>query len=580
VDRRAFRYILPYRRRLAAIIGLSLISTALSLFLPYLTKILVDDALMARNAAALRMTVALFLAAGAAGFVLSVVSGLRYARVSADILFDMRRDLYEHLQRLSPRFYASMRLGDIVSRINNDIGEIQRIVAETALAWFGNVLFLAGSLAVLIWLDWRLCLVGAAALPPAAWALVLYRRRIESKTMALRERSADIGSFLIDTLQGMRTVVTSGAERREVARFSRLNDAFIATLMGLQRTHYLAGGLPSLVIGAGTAAVFFYGGWRVVQGTLTLGTLAAFMAYQARVVAPMQALMGLYGALATARVSWRRVAALLDARPDVTDDPDASFPASVRGDVEFESVSLSHGRGPVLDRVSFRAAAGTTVALVGSSGSGKSTIADLVVRLIDPDAGVVRLDGQDLRSLRLADLRRAVHAVEQEPLLFHGSIDDNVRYARPEAGEAEISSALDAAGLAPFVAGLPEGRRTIVGSRGLLLSAGERQRVAIARAFLANPSVLILDEPSAALDPVAERQIIDGYRRVMQGRTTILISHRLELVRSAEHVVVLDGARVVEDGTPAELHARGGAFARLFGAPAPAGSPRSAHQAR
>ena len=163
------------------------------------------------------MTVALFLAAGAVGFVLSVVSGLRYARVSAEILFDMRRDLYEHLQRLSPRFYASMRLGDIVSRINNDIGEIQRIVAEMALAWFGNVLFLAGSLAMLVWLDWRLCLVGAAALPPAAWALVLYRRRIESKTMALRERSADLGSFLIDTLQGMRTVVTSGAERREVS---------------------------------------------------------------------------------------------------------------------------------------------------------------------------------------------------------------------------------------------------------------------------------------------------------------------------------------------------------------------------
>jgi ATP-binding cassette, subfamily B, bacterial len=565
VDRRAFRYILPYRRRLAAIVGLSFISTALSLALPYLTKVLVDDALIARNAAALRMTVVLFLAAGAAGFVLSVVSGLRYARVSADILFDMRRDLYEHLQRLSPRFYASVRLGDIVSRINNDIGEIQRIVAETALAWFGNILFLAGSLAVLVWLDWRLCLVGAAALPPAAWALVLYRRRIESKTMALRERSADLGSFLIDTLQGMRTVVTSGAERREVARFGRLNDAFISTLMGVQRTHYLVGGLPALLIGAGTAAVFFYGGWRVVEGTLTLGTLAAFMAYQARVVAPMQALMGLYGAFATARVSWKRVAALLDARPDVVERPDAFFPVSVRGDVEFESVSLSHGRGPVLDRVSFRVDAGTTVAIVGSSGSGKSTIADLAVRLLDPDAGTVRLDGHDVRGLRLADLRRAVHAVEQEPLLFHGSIDENVRYARPDAAEHEIAAALEAAGLAAFVGGLPEGRRTLVGSRGLMLSAGERQRLAIARAFLANPSVLILDEPSAALDPVAERQLIDGYRRVMQGRTTILISHRLELVRSSDRVIVLDGARAVEEGRPADLHARGGAFARLFG---------------
>jgi ATP-binding cassette subfamily B protein len=378
---------------------------------------------------------------------------------------------------------------------------------------------------------------------------------------------------MIDTLQGMRTVVTSGAERREVARFGRLNDAFIATLMGVQRTHYLTGGLPSLLIGAGTAAVFFYGGWRVVEGTLTLGTLAAFMAYQGRVVAPMQALMGLYGAFATARVSWQRVAALLDARPDVIERADAFFPSSVRGDIEFDAVSLSHGRGPVLDHVSFRVAAGTTVALVGSSGSGKSTIADLAVRLLDPDAGVVRLDGHDLRSLRLIDLRRAVHAVEQEPLLFHGSIDENVRYARPEAGDAEIVAALEAAGLASFVAALPGGRNTIVGSRGLMLSAGERQRVAIARAFIANPSVLILDEPSAALDPVVERQVIDGYRRVMQGRTTILISHRLELVRSSDRVFVLDGARIVEEGTPEQLHARGGSFARLFAGPAPAYLP-------
>ncbi len=263
------------------------------------------------------------LAAGALGFVLSVVSGLRYTRVSAEILFDMRRDLYEHLQRLSPRFYAATRFGDIVSRINNDIGEIQRVVAETALAWFGNVLFLVGSVGMLLWLDWRLCLVGMASLPPAAWALVRYRRQIEVRTMDLRERSADIGTFLIETLQGMRTVVTSGAERREVARFTRLNDAFIATLMGVQRSHYVAGGVPSLVIGAGTLGVFFYGGWRVVEGTLTLGTLAAFLAYHARVVAPVQALMGLYGALATARVSWRRVAALLDAAPEVVERQDA-----------------------------------------------------------------------------------------------------------------------------------------------------------------------------------------------------------------------------------------------------------------
>jgi ATP-binding cassette subfamily B protein len=409
--------------------------------------------------------------------------------------------------------------------------------------------------------------VGLASLPPAAWALVRYRREIEVRTADLRERSADVGTFLIETLQGMRTVVTSGAERREVARFTRLNDAFIATLMGVQRTHYVAGGLPSLVIGAGTLAVFFYGGWRVVEGTLTLGTLAAFLAYHARVVAPVQALMGLYGGLATARVSWRRVAALLDAAPEVVERPDAVPLSSVRGEIEFDAVSLTHGRGAVLDGVSFRAETGRTLAVVGASGSGKSTIADLVVRLIDPDAGAVRLDGRDLRTIRLADLRRHVQVVEQTPVLFHASIEDNVRYAWPDATEAELVAALDAAGIAGFVEGLPEGRRTIVGDRGLALSAGERQRIALARAFLTSPDVLVLDEPSAALDPAAERLLIDACRRGMRGRTTILISHRLDLVRAADDIVVLHDAHIVERGTPAELEARAGTFAALFVTP-------------
>ncbi len=564
-----FRYLVPYRGRLAVVVFISLLSTALSLWLPYLTKILVDDALIAQNGDALRRTVLLFVAAAAAAFVLSVVSGLVYTRLSAEILFDMRRDLYAHLQRLSPRFWAATRLGDVVSRINGDIGEIQRIVAETALAWFGNVIFLAGSIAVLVWLDWRLFLVGAAALPPAAWGLHVYRRRLEPQTKELRERSADLGSFLIETLQGMRTVTTSGAGGREVSRFGRLNAAFIATLMGLQRTHYLVGSLPSLFIAVGTGAVFVYGGARVIDGSLTLGTLAAFLAYQARVVAPVQALMGLYGALATARVSWHRVAALLDTQPEVVERPGAVALPSVRGELEFDEVSLTHGRGPVLDRVSLRAAPGRALAIVGASGSGKSTIVDLAVRLLDPDAGAVRLDGHDLRDLRLDDVRRFVHVVPQEAVLFHGTIDDNVRYARPDAAADDVARALEAAGIGPFVAGLPDGIRTLVGDRGLSLSAGERHRIALARAFLADPSVLVLDEPSASLDPVAERALVEGYRRVMQGRTVVLITHRLELVRAADEVVVLDGARIVERGAPADVERRGGPFAALFQAPAP-----------
>jgi len=565
MNRRALRYLRPYRRRLALVVVISLISTGLTLWLPYLTKILVDDALIGRSREALVRVVALFAGIGAIGLVLNVTSGLLYTRVSADILFDMRKELYEHLQRLSPRFYAKTRLGDIVSRINNDIGEIQRIVAEVALAWVGNVLFLIGSIAVLFWLDWQLFVVGLATLPFSMWALVLYRRQLDTRVTDLRERSASIGSFLIETLQANRTVVTSGAERREVSRFSELNRAFIAALMGVQRVHYISGGLPSLLLVTGSAAVFFYGGWRVVEGTMTMGTLAAFMAYQARVVAPVQALMGLYGSMATAQVSWRRVAEVLDTVPEVVEARDAIGLSEVSGTVEVDGVTLSYGRGgAVIDDLSFRVAPGQTLAVVGASGSGKSTVSDVLLRLLDPDAGVVRLDGHDLKRLRLADLRRHIQVVEQEPLLFHTTIDANIRYANPAATDADVSAAVDTVGLTAFVAALPDGLKTVVGDRGVALSAGERQRIALARAIVARPSVLILDEPSAALDPVSERHIIDGYRRVMSGRTVIVISHRLEVVRAADEVVVIQGARIVERGTPAQLTAAGGVFATLF----------------
>jgi ATP-binding cassette, subfamily B, bacterial len=561
-----FRYLQPYRPKLAVVVAISLVSTGLSLWLPYLTKDLVDQALIGRNSAALFRIVILFSVIGVAGFVLNVASGLIYTRVSADVLFDMRRELYEHLQRLSPRFYAVTRLGDIVSRINSDVGEIQRIAAEAALAWVGNVLFLAGGIVILIWLDWRLFLVGVATLPLSAWALVIYRRRLDARATEMRERSAAIGSFLIETLQANRTVVTSGAEQREVKRFGSLNAAFITTLMGLQRIHYLFGGLPSLLLAAGTSAVFFYGGYRVVEGTLTMGTLAAFMAYQARVVAPVQALMGLYGALATAKASWRRVDEILQTPVEVVEAADAVSLPAAGGDVELDRVSLSYGRGgPVIENISFKVESGQTLAIVGASGSGKSTVADVLLRLLDPDSGVVRLDGHDLKALRLSDLRRHIQVVEQEPLLFHASIEDNVRYIRPDASAAEVTRALESAGIAAFVERLPQGRHTIVGDRGVALSAGERQRIALARALVARPSVLILDEPSAALDPVSERQVIEGYRRAMEGRTTIVISHRLDVVRAADQVVMIEGARVVEHGTPDDLMSAGGPFAALFG---------------
>ena len=565
MDRRAFAYLLPYWRRLVLVVFISFVSTATTLTMPYLSKGLIDSALVGRDADALRRIVLWFAALGVLSFVLNVTSGLRYTRVSAEILFDMRLSLYEHLQRLSPRFYARTRLGDIVSRINSDISEIQRVAAEAALAWVGNVLFLLGSLVLMIWLDWRLALIALAPMPLSLIALVVYRRRLEGRVLELRQRSADIGSFLIETLQATALIVASNAQQRETARFRALNSAFIDAVMRMQRVSYWAGGLPGTVLSIGSAIAFFYGGLRVIDGTMTLGTMGAFLAYQMRVFAPAQALMGLYASLATAKVSWSRVREILDAPLDVVERDDAQVMTSADGELTFEGVTLTTDRqARVLDGVSFVARPGRAVAIVGGSGVGKSTIASLATRMLDPDAGSVRLDGLDLRSIRLADVRRHVALVEQEPTLLHATIAENIRYVQADASDADVQRAAEAAGIALFIEALPEGYHTMVGERGLALSAGERQRIAIARAFLANPAVLVLDEPTAALDAVAQRRVIEGYQAVMRGRTTIVITHRRELAMAADHVVVLDGARVVDQGRPDELAARIGTFATLF----------------
>ncbi len=547
------------------VIALSVAGTGLSLLLPYLSKILVDDALLARDMAALVRIVALFGAITLASFAFNVISGLRYTHVSADILFDMRLAVYRHLQRLSPRFYTDMPLGQIVSRINSDIGEIQRVVAEAALAWVGNALFLAGTTAMLLYLDAKLFLLVLIALPPAFFALVRYRRRLEGSVAVLRERSADLGTFLIETLQGMRVVVGANAQEREVARFGAKNNRFIDALMSMRRLTYLSGGLPGLFLAAGTAAVFLYGGARVIDGTLTMGTLVAFTAYQMRLLGPVQGMMGLYASIATARASLHRVNQILDAPIEVVEAPDALPLSQARGRVGFDNVSYTFGRGaPVLEGVRLDVAPGEIVAIVGRSGVGKSTIADLLVRQMDPDSGRITLDGRDLRALRLADVRRAVVIVDQDPFVLNTTLLENIRYANPEADAGSIDEAVRAAGLDALIEKLPAGLDTPVGERGRALSAGERQRLAIARAFLADPAVLVLDEATAALDPSTEAQVIRGYEAVMRDRTTIVITHRMELARRAGRVVVLDRGRIVEDGTAESLLARRSEFATLF----------------
>jgi ATP-binding cassette, subfamily B, bacterial len=556
--RRIFDYILPYWRRLALVLAISLVSTLLGLAQPYITKLLIDEALLRKNFQALTVVAALMVVVTVLGFALNIASSYRYVAVSAAVLFDMRLAVYRHLQRLSPRFYTRTKLGEIVSRLNNDISEIQRVAADTLLAAISNLIFLVGSVTIMLLLNWKLFLVSILLIPVSVIALKHYRAKLSSNVQEMRERSADIGSFLIETLMGMRLVVTSNTQDAEVGRFRVKNQSFVDALLSMQLVSFFAGALPGTVLTLSTALVFLYGGKLVIDGVMTIGALVAFMAYHMRLLAPVQNLMGLYTSVTTARVSLNRVFEILDSPVEVNEALDAIELRDVRGDIEFDGVTLKYDRETiVLDGVSFRIPAGSLCAIAGPSGVGKSTIADLLLRLYDPQAGVVRLDGRDLREVRLGDLRREVALVEQTAFLFNSTVAENIRYGRPEATLEEIICAARSASIDGFIRSLPDGYDTQVGERGQALSTGERQRIALARALVRNPSVLVLDEPTASLDSVTEQAVTTALKLEMHGRTTIVISHRPSLIESADWLIVIENGQVVKAGPPGQLVASG-----------------------
>ncbi|MCB1709578.1 MAG: ABC transporter ATP-binding protein [Halioglobus sp.] len=549
-----FGFVRPRSGALLALLVLSVTTSLLVLVQPYLTKLLIDDGLIARQFDTVLALVAAIFLVGLVATLLSGTNRYFYTRLSGHILFDLRESVYRHLQTLSPAFYSRNRGGDILTRLDGDVAEIQRFAVDSLFAAVSAVLGLVGTLVFMLLLSWQLTLV-LAALVPLHWLYLRYMRpRVQQQTRRLRERSSDVTAFLVETVPAMKFIQAVAAESREANRLGVLNKLYLGDLLQLQLIEFATAAVPNTLTSAARALVFAIGGFWVIQGQMALGSLIAFSTYLGMAVGPVQGLLGLYMSLFRVQVCLERVRYLVDATPDVMPAGTLVPDEGMSGSLELENVSFRYpGSGEdILQQTSVTLPAGCSVGIYSPSGSGKTTLVDLLLRHYEPYAGRILANGIDIREFNLGDWRRRIALVAQDIVLFRGSVLDNIRYARPEASDEEVRQAVSRAQLDALVARLPEGLDTPVGERGTRLSGGEKQRIAIARALLQRPLLVILDEATSAVDVEVEREVLQAVDALFCDCIRLVISHRQSALDNCGFLLAIEGGKLqLQRGTGA-----------------------------
>ncbi|HCF1472597.1 TPA: ABC transporter ATP-binding protein [Pseudomonas aeruginosa] len=531
-----FSFVRPHLRAILGLLALSLSASLLVLAQPWLTKLLIDDGLLAKDFSVLLKVALAMVAVGIFSTVLAGVNRYLHTRLSGRILFALRDALYQHLQQLSPAFYGRRRIGDLLSRLDGDVAEIQRFAVDSLFSAVSSVIGLIGAIALLLTLNWKLSLIVALLIPLEVLWLRWMRRKVERHVRQLRERSADVSSFLVETLPAMKFIQAAGQQQCESTRLQQLGERYMSQLLRLQVTEFFTNAVPGTLTSLCRAGAFLLGGYWVVQGTWQLGALIAFSTYLGMAVGPVQSLLGLYVALQRMTVSLGRVMELKREPAQVSQPAQPRALPAGAGDLCFENLWFGHDERAqsVLRGINAQIPGGLKVAINGVSGVGKSTLLDLLQRFYDPDQGCIRLHGIDLRELDLLALRRRIAVVSQDIVLFRGSLADNLSYSAPHVSREEIEKVAQLAQLDSLIESMPLGLDSQLGERGQQLSGGQKQRIAIARALLQDPLILVLDEATSAVDEATEREVIAAIDQLFMGRTRILISHRPSTLAQAE----------------------------------------------